>query len=101
MSRRNPADLAGACSGGKFDVSRAGEVYDAEARGLNRKIRLKIQPQVINSISGEPVPFRGPVRASGKPRILKQMPAGVAGHGLALHLLHSIAESRSESEAVG
>ena len=30
-------DLAGACSGGKFVVSRAGEAYDARARGPNRK----------------------------------------------------------------
>ena len=40
-SRRNPADLAGACSGGKFVVSRAGEAYDARARGPNRKFRLR------------------------------------------------------------
>ena len=39
-SRRNPADLAGACSGGKFVVSRAGEAYDAQARGLNRRFRV-------------------------------------------------------------
>jgi hypothetical protein len=39
-SRRNPADLAGACSGGKFVVSSAGEAYDAQAKGLNRKFRL-------------------------------------------------------------
>ena len=40
-SRRNPADLAGACSGGKFVVSRAGEAYDARARGPNRKFRVE------------------------------------------------------------
>jgi hypothetical protein len=31
---------SGACSGGKFVVSRAGEAYDAQARGLNRKFRF-------------------------------------------------------------
>jgi len=30
--RRNPSDLAGACSGGKFVVSGSGEAYDAQAR---------------------------------------------------------------------
>ena len=34
-------DLAGACSGGKFVVSRAGEAYDARARGPNRKFRSR------------------------------------------------------------
>jgi hypothetical protein len=28
MSRRNSVDLPGACSGGKFDVSRAGKAYN-------------------------------------------------------------------------
>ena len=35
-------DLAGACSGGKFAESRAGEAYDARARGPNRKFRLRL-----------------------------------------------------------
>jgi hypothetical protein len=39
-SRRNPADLAGACSGCKFLVISAGEAYDVRARGPNRKFRL-------------------------------------------------------------
>jgi hypothetical protein len=42
-SRRNPADLAGVCSGGsggEFVVSRAGEAYDARVRGPNRKFRF-------------------------------------------------------------
>jgi hypothetical protein len=39
-SRRNPADLAGACSGGKFVVSRAGEAYDAQAGNPNRRFRI-------------------------------------------------------------
>jgi hypothetical protein len=37
---RKSSDLAGTCSGGKFDVSGAGEVYEAQTRGLNRKFRL-------------------------------------------------------------
>ena len=41
-SRRNPADLAGACSDGEFVVSSAGEAYGTQARGLNRKSRLKV-----------------------------------------------------------
>jgi hypothetical protein len=32
----------GARSGGKFVVSRAGEAYDAQARSLNPKFRLKV-----------------------------------------------------------
>jgi hypothetical protein len=35
-----PRDLAGACSGGKFVVSRAGEAYDVRARGGNRNFLL-------------------------------------------------------------
>ena len=35
-----PRDLTGACSGGKFVVSRSGEVYDAVAGGPNRKFRI-------------------------------------------------------------
>jgi hypothetical protein len=41
--RRSSADLAGACSGGKFVVSRAGGAYDARDRGPNRKFWLKPQ----------------------------------------------------------
>ncbi len=40
-SCRNPVDLAGACSGGKLVVSRAGEAYDARDGGPNRKFRPK------------------------------------------------------------
>ncbi len=47
--RRNPADLAGACSGGKFVVSRAGEAYDAQARGPNRKFRLRTPAKQLGS----------------------------------------------------
>ena len=43
-SRRHPADLAGACSGGKFVVSMAGEAYDARDKGPNRKFRLTTSP---------------------------------------------------------
>ena len=35
-----PRDLAGACSGGNFVVSRTGEAYDVRAKGPNRKFRL-------------------------------------------------------------
>jgi hypothetical protein len=38
---RYPADLAGACSRGKFVVLMAGEAYDARVRGPNRKFGLK------------------------------------------------------------
>jgi hypothetical protein len=38
-SLRTPADLAGACSRGKFVVCKAGEAYDVRARGPNRKFR--------------------------------------------------------------
>jgi hypothetical protein len=41
MSCRNPADLAGTCSGKKFIVSMAGEAYDVRVRVPNRKFRLK------------------------------------------------------------
>src|ERR1017187_4933217 len=34
VSLRSPADLAGACSDGKFVVSMVGEAYDARARRL-------------------------------------------------------------------
>ena len=44
VSRRNPADLAGACSGGKFVVLKEGEAYDARARGPKRKFRLVLFP---------------------------------------------------------
>jgi hypothetical protein len=37
---RTPAELAGRCPGGKFVVSRAGEAYAAQVKGLNRKFRL-------------------------------------------------------------
>lgn len=40
-SRRDSADLAGACSSGKFVVSRAGEVYDAPESEPNGKSRIK------------------------------------------------------------
>ena len=40
-SRRNPADLAGACSGGKFVVSNAGGKHTMRTRGPNRKSRFK------------------------------------------------------------
>jgi hypothetical protein len=40
-SHRNPADLAGTCSGGRFVLSKAGEAYDGRARGPNRKFRNK------------------------------------------------------------
>jgi hypothetical protein len=43
MSRRNPADLAGVCSGGKFVVLRAGRAYDAPVRGPTRKFRLTLE----------------------------------------------------------
>jgi hypothetical protein len=33
-SCRNPADLAGACSDGKFVVSRVGEAYDRHERKI-------------------------------------------------------------------
>ena len=36
-----PCELAGACSGDKFVVSRVGGAYDARGRGPNRKFRLK------------------------------------------------------------
>jgi hypothetical protein len=36
-ARRNPRDLAAACSGGKFVVSGSGEAYSAQARGPDRK----------------------------------------------------------------
>ena len=36
-----PFDLAGACSGRKFVVSRTGEAYDPRNRGPNRKSWLK------------------------------------------------------------
>ena len=42
-SRRHPTDLAGACSGGKFVVSGAGEAYDARARGPDRKFRFNLE----------------------------------------------------------
>lgn len=42
-SCRNTADLAGACSGGKFVVSRAGGAYDAQDRGPNRKFWIRWQ----------------------------------------------------------
>jgi len=35
-----PRDSAGACSGGKLVVSRAGEAYDARVRGPNREFGL-------------------------------------------------------------
>ena len=34
--------FAGACSGGKFVVSGAGEAYDAHAESLNRKFLLRL-----------------------------------------------------------
>jgi hypothetical protein len=36
-----PRDLAGACCGGKFVVSRAAEAYNAQVRSPNRKFRMK------------------------------------------------------------
>src|SRR5580700_10862942 len=44
MSFRNPADLAGIRSGGKFVVLRAGRAYDARVRSPNRRFQLTIQP---------------------------------------------------------
>src|SRR5208337_1775164 len=41
-SRRNPADLAGTCLVAEFVVFREGRAYDAHARGLDRKFRLRI-----------------------------------------------------------
>jgi tetratricopeptide (TPR) repeat protein len=41
-SCRYPADLAGACSGGKFVVARAGEADDAQPGNPNRKFRLRL-----------------------------------------------------------
>src|SRR5712692_3218407 len=38
-----PRDLAGACSGCKFVVSRAGKAYDARARGPKWKFRVQTQ----------------------------------------------------------
>ena len=38
-SRRNTADLVGACPGGKFVVSSAGDAYDAPESEPNRKSR--------------------------------------------------------------
>ena len=46
-SRRNPADLAGACSGGKFVASKAGEAYDVRARGPKRKFRVSCQNDAL------------------------------------------------------
>jgi hypothetical protein len=40
-SLRNPADLAGACSGCKFVVTWTEGAYDAHARGPNRKFRSR------------------------------------------------------------
>ena len=53
-SRRDRADLAGACSGGKFVVSRAGEACDERARGPHREFRLKCY--------GIPLPENRPLR---------------------------------------
>ncbi len=41
LGGQNPTDLAGTCFGGKFVVSRAGEAYDVQVRGLHRKFLLK------------------------------------------------------------
>jgi len=41
MSRRDPADLAGACFGNKFVVSVAGEAYDVRVGGPNWKSWLR------------------------------------------------------------
>ena len=45
-SRRDSADLAGACSGDKFVVSRAGDAYDAPESEANRKSRLLTKPSL-------------------------------------------------------
>ena len=34
------SDGVGSCSGGKFVLSRAGQAYDAQTRGANRKFQL-------------------------------------------------------------
>jgi hypothetical protein len=47
-SCRNPADFAGACSGGKFVVSRAGAGYDARVRA--EKSEIPVQNHVIDVI---------------------------------------------------
>ncbi len=39
-----PLISLGACSGGKFVASRAGEAYDARVSGPNRKFWLKSSP---------------------------------------------------------
>ena len=44
-SRRDFADLGGACAGGKFVVWGAAEAYDARAKGPNRKFRF--DPQLV------------------------------------------------------
>ena len=62
-SRRNPADLAGACSGGEFVESRAGEAYDAQARSLNRKFRIKYR-SAERSIPKFPMKLLPPVDLS-------------------------------------
>ncbi len=40
LALQNVLISTGACSGGNFVVSRAGEAYDAQIRGLNRKLQL-------------------------------------------------------------
>ena len=54
-SRRNPADLAGACSGGRFIVSSAGEAYDAQARGLNRKFQVNTAFDTTNKVGAQAI----------------------------------------------
>jgi hypothetical protein len=39
-----PSSLDGACSGDKFEVSKAGQVYDAPESELNRKFQVNGRP---------------------------------------------------------
>jgi hypothetical protein len=58
----SPLISPGACSGGKFVVSRAGEAYDAQARGLNRKFRMMYSPLELaeyDKLFGNPASDKG------------------------------------------
>jgi hypothetical protein len=43
-SRRNPADLAGACSGDRSVVSGVGEAYDATSQRCKAEIPVNLLP---------------------------------------------------------